>query len=52
MKKLSRIFRSKKGQSLVEYALIITLVSIAVLATLGAMGGLVDTQFAAIVASL
>ena len=49
---MKKIFKSRKGQSLVEYALIITLVSIAVLATLGAMGGLVNTQFGSIVSSL
>ena len=52
MKALKKMFRKEKGQALVEYALIITLVAIAVLAALGAMGVGVNTQFGAIVSSL
>ena len=52
MKKLMRMFRCEEGQSLVEYALIIALVAIALVAGLGALqGGITDT-FDSIVTSL
>ena len=52
MMKLMRMFRREEGQSLVEYALIIALVAIALVAGLGALqGGITDT-FDSIVTSL
>jgi pilus assembly protein Flp/PilA len=45
-------FKSEKGQGLAEYALIIVLVSIAVVATLTLVGGEINTTFNDIVESL
>jgi len=44
--------RDEEGQGLVEYALIITLVALAVIVTLTALGGAVSTQFSAITGNL
>ena len=44
--------RSEKGQGLVEYALIIVLVSIVVIVALGLLGGQVNTVFEAITTTL
>ncbi|MCU0501854.1 MAG: Flp family type IVb pilin [Anaerolineae bacterium] len=43
---------NEEGQGLVEYALIIFLVSIAVIATLGILGGQIDGVFGQIVTAL
>ena len=52
MKTLRKLFKKDDGQSLVEYALIIALVAIALVAGLGALqGGITDT-FDTIVTSL
>ena len=45
MEIFSRRSRSKRGQGLVEYALIIGLVSIVIIATLTAMGGSISGMF-------
>ena len=52
MKTLLRLWRKREGQGLVEYALIIALVSIAVIAALTALGGGINNAFNAIVAAL
>lgn len=52
MKKLMRIFRRDEGQSLVEYALIIALVAIALVAGLGALSAGISGTFDSIVTSL
>jgi len=52
MKFISRLVRKEEGQSLVEYALIIGLVAIALIAGLGMLAGSLDTQFTEIVNAL
>ncbi|HUS59412.1 MAG TPA: Flp family type IVb pilin [Planctomycetota bacterium] len=52
MKKLMKIFKREEGQSLVEYALIIALVAIALVAGLGALAGGITDTFDSIVTSL
>ena len=52
MKKLMRIFKREDGQSLVEYALIIALVAIALVVGLGALSDGISDTFDTIVASL
>jgi len=52
MKKLMRIFKKEEGQSLVEYALIIALVAIALVVGLGALSDGISDTFDTIVASL
>lgn len=49
---LTRLFRDEEGQGLVEYALIIVLVSIGVIVALGAMTGKLNDIFDAIVEKL
>jgi len=49
---LSRFDRENEGQGLVEYALIIVLVSIAAIATLGFLGDAVSNVFASITTAL
>jgi len=51
LKLLSR-FRSEEGQSLVEYALIIALVAVVVIAALGLLGQGILAQLNAIIAAL
>ena len=45
MRKLLNKFREKKGQSLVEYALILALVAIVVIAALTTLGGTASNTF-------
>jgi len=52
MKKLMRIFKREEGQSLVEYALIIALVAIALVVGLGALSDGISDTFDTIIASL
>ena len=52
MKKLMRIFKREDGQSLVEYALIIALVAIALVVGLGALSDGISDTFDTIIASL
>jgi pilus assembly protein Flp/PilA len=52
LKKLMAKMRNEEGQGLVEYALIIVLVSIAVIVALTALGTSVSTVFSTIVTSL
>jgi len=53
MKKLmKKLFRKDEGQSLVEYALIIGLVAVALIAGLGVLAGSLDAQFTEIVNAL
>jgi len=51
-KKLMAKMQKEEGQGLVEYALIIVLVSIAVIVALTALGTSVSTVFSTIVTSL
>ncbi len=52
MVELSYALEAKKGQGLVEYALIIALVSVALIAALGLMTGALTTVFSAIQTAL
>ena len=52
LKKLMAKMRNEEGQGLVEYSLIIVLVSIAAVATLTILGGTVSGVFATITGSL
>ena len=52
MKKLMRLFRTEDGQSLVEYALIIALVSVALIVGLGALSTEIGDTFTDIVTAL
>ena len=52
MKMLRKLFKKDDGQSLVEYALIIALVAIALVAGLGALSGGISGTFDSIVTSL
>ena len=52
MKALKKLFKREKGQSLVEYALIIALVSIALVVGLTALAGGISGTFSTIVGSL
>ena len=52
MKTLKRTFRRDKGQSLVEYALIIALVSIAIVGGLTGLATGLGAQFTAIIGSM
>ena len=52
MKKLMRMLKKEEGQSLVEYALIIALVAIALVAGLGTLAGGIGDTFDSIVAAL
>lgn len=45
---LKRLVREEGGQGLTEYALIIGLVAIAVIATLGLLGGEINRMFEAV----
>ncbi len=46
--KLLSAVRSENGQTLVEYALIVALISIAVIATMILLGGNIDSVFSAV----
>lgn len=50
--KVKNFLDSKKGQGMVEYALIIVLIAIAVIAALTALGGGIDGVFNRITTSL
>ncbi len=52
MVELSYALEAKKGQGLVEYALIIALVSVALVVALGALTGAIDAVFTAISGTL
>ena len=52
MLRVKRYLRSQKGQGMVEYALIIALVSIVAAVVLGALGGQVTATFQNIVNTL
>jgi pilus assembly protein Flp/PilA len=52
LKKLMAKMQNEEGQGLVEYALIIVLVSIVVIISLTALGSTVDSVFVAIAAAL
>jgi len=52
MKTLRKLFTKDDGQSLVEYALIIALVAIALVAGLGVLQGGISDTFDSIVTSL
>ncbi len=52
MVELSYALEAKKGQGLVEYALIIALVSVALIAALGLMTGAITGVFSAIQTAL
>ncbi|HUW32998.1 MAG TPA: Flp family type IVb pilin [Planctomycetota bacterium] len=52
MKTLRKLFKKDDGQSLVEYALIISLVAIALVAGLGVLQGGISDTFDMIVTSL
>lgn len=49
---LRRLWKDEEGQGLVEYALIIALVSIALVFALGALSGGIETVFENIVTEL
>ena len=52
MKKLMKLFRTEDGQSLVEYALIIALVSVALVVGLGGLSTEIQGTFTDIVKAL
>jgi len=52
MSLIRKLIKKEEGQSLVEYALIIGLVAIALIAGLGTLAGSLDTQFTEIVNAL
>ena len=52
MRKLMKMFKREKGQSLVEYALIIALVAIALVVGLTSLAGGISGTFTTIVGSL
>lgn len=52
MRKLSGLFRKQEGQGMVEYALILVLVSIVVILVLSLMGGTIKNTFSDIVVGL
>jgi pilus assembly protein Flp/PilA len=49
---IQRLFRSRRGQGMVEYGLIIGLVAVGVIVVLGLMRGEIVAMFNAIVAAL
>ncbi len=49
---LKESFRSQKGQGMVEYGLILVLVSLVVVVALGLVGGQLNTQFNSVVTKL
>jgi pilus assembly protein Flp/PilA len=52
MKLLKKLWKDEEGQGLVEYGLIIVLIAIAVITTLGLVGGQLDTVFNSILTAL
>ena len=49
---LNSVLQNTKGQGMVEYGLILALVSIAAIALLGTMGSSLQTQFQAVITAL
>lgn len=49
---INSVLQNKKGQGMVEYGLILALVSIAAIALLGTMGSSLQTQFQAVITAL
>ena len=47
-KSLKKVFKDNRGQSMIEYALILALVAVVVIAAVTALGGKVSTVFQAI----
>ena len=52
LRKLKALLRSRQGQTMVEYALILVLVAIAAIVILGTMGDAIVTVFTDIVTAL
>ena len=49
---ITSVLQNKKGQGMVEYGLILALVSVAAVATLGMVGGGIVDNFNAVIAAL
>jgi pilus assembly protein Flp/PilA len=49
---ITSVLQNKKGQGMVEYGLILALVSIAAIGLLTTMGGSLQTQFQAVITAL
>ena len=49
---ITSVLQNKKGQGMVEYGLILALVSVAAVATLGFVGDGIVTQFTAVITAL
>ena len=49
---ITTVLQNKKGQGMVEYGLILALVSVAAVATLGFVGDGIVTQFTAVINAL
>ncbi len=49
---INSVLQNKKGQGMVEYGLILALVSIAAIALLGSMGTSLQNQFQAVINAL
>ncbi len=49
---ITSVLQNKKGQGMVEYGLILALVSVAAVLTLGSVGDGIVSQFTAVIAAL